>query len=299
MTSNTQLLELAGVPVICSPPANTQATAPLIILWHGFGVPNSEEILATTLPLSQVQAWKVYLGLPLFGKRLPSGGIEEAMHRYVDDYVLKFLLPIVEQAAEELPAVVNSLQAKFNIDTSKGIGLFGFSAGTEAVLLALTRSDIKVSAAVVAGAGKNLEMFVNAYEQYFDTLQTQFPWMEEKHKTYRWSKESETAKQCLDFDAVIQQVVKRDSQPALLFIHGAQDEIFPVSDIEKIYAALKPHYQQRQSEERLSLEIFQNLKHQIDIEAASESPEISKDIITLQSTVANWFAKYLNPFLSL
>lgn len=293
MTSNTELLELAGVPAICSPPANPEVTAPLIVLWHGFGVPNSEEILAQTLPLSQVQAWKVYLGLPLFGKRLPSGGIEEAMRQYVDDYVLKFLLPIVEQAAEELPAVVNSLQAKFNIDTSKGIGLFGFSAGTEAVLLALAQSNIKVNAAVFAGAGKNLEMFVNAYEQYFDTLQAQFPWMEEKHKTYQWSKESEAAKQRLDLDAVIQQVVKRDSQLALLFVHGAQDEIFPVSDIEKIYATLKPHYQQHQAEEQLSLSIFQNLKHQIDIQAASDSPEISKDITALESTVVNWFKKYL------
>lgn len=292
--SNTQLLELAGIPVVCSPPANPELSAPLIVLWHGFGVPNSEEILATTLPLSQVQAWKVYLGLPLFGKRLPSGGIEEVMRRYVDDYVLKFLLPIVEQAAEELPAVVESLQAKFNIDTNKGIGLFGFSAGTEAVLLALAQSNIKVSAAVVAGVGRNLETFVNAYEQYFDTVKTQFPWIEETHKTYNWSKESEAAKQRLNFDTVIQQIAKRNLQPALLFVHGAQDEIFPVSDVEKMYAALKPHYQQRQAEERLSLEVFQHLKHQIDISATSDSPEISKDITALENAVANWFTKYLN-----
>ena len=65
--SNKQFLELAGVPVIVKPPANPNIPAPLIILWHGFGIPNNEELLAEVLPLEEVQAWKAYLGLPLFG----------------------------------------------------------------------------------------------------------------------------------------------------------------------------------------------------------------------------------------
>lgn len=65
--SNIESLELAGVPVVVRPPANPSLPATLIVLWHGFGVPNSEEMLAETLPLEEVQAWKAYLGLPLFG----------------------------------------------------------------------------------------------------------------------------------------------------------------------------------------------------------------------------------------
>ena len=54
--NSIQTLELAGVPVVVRPPVNTRKPAPLIILWHGFGVPNSEEMLAEVLPLENVQA---------------------------------------------------------------------------------------------------------------------------------------------------------------------------------------------------------------------------------------------------
>ena len=60
---------LAGVPAILRIPA--QAQKPPIVLWHGFGPPASEQALMQALPLDEVPAVKVYLGLPLFGKRAP------------------------------------------------------------------------------------------------------------------------------------------------------------------------------------------------------------------------------------
>jgi hypothetical protein len=108
--STTESLELAGVPLVLRPPADPSLPAPLILLWHGFGKPNSEELLAETFPLEAVQAWKAYLGLPLFGKRLLSGGVEEIMRLQLEDYVLQLLLPVIEQAMGELPNVVQALQ---------------------------------------------------------------------------------------------------------------------------------------------------------------------------------------------
>ena len=96
--SNIEFLEVAGVLVVVHPPANPTLPAPLIVLWYGFGVPNSEEMLAETLPLEEVQARIVYFGLPPFGKRLSAGAIEEVMRRQVKDYVLQLLRPVVEQA---------------------------------------------------------------------------------------------------------------------------------------------------------------------------------------------------------
>ena len=58
--SSLKSLELAGVPVVVRSPTNLEKPAPLIVLWHGFGMPNSEEILAETLPLEEVHAWKAY-----------------------------------------------------------------------------------------------------------------------------------------------------------------------------------------------------------------------------------------------
>lgn len=69
--SNLEFFQVAGIPMVVRPPANPRSSAPLILLWHGFGIPNSEEMLAEVLPLNEVQAWKAYLGLPLFGRRLP------------------------------------------------------------------------------------------------------------------------------------------------------------------------------------------------------------------------------------
>src|SRR5690606_22117758 len=63
-------VELAGVPAIIRVP--DRIAAPPIVLWHGFGPPASEEALMDLLPMDEVPAVKVYLGLPLFGKRAPA-----------------------------------------------------------------------------------------------------------------------------------------------------------------------------------------------------------------------------------
>ncbi|HEY9833682.1 MAG TPA: hypothetical protein V6D26_24235, partial [Stenomitos sp.] len=154
MMSSLESLELAGVPVLVRPPANPSLSAPLIVLWHGAGIPGSEEMLAELLPLEEMQAWKAYLGLPLFGKRLPVGGTDEMRRRQLKDYVLQALLPTVEQAMQELPDVVRALQARFSIDDREGIGLFGFSVGGIAALLTLLESPLPITTAVLAGVTK-------------------------------------------------------------------------------------------------------------------------------------------------
>src|SRR5579859_3406137 len=63
---------LAGVPAILRIPEHIRK--PPIILWHGFGPPASEETMMDALPLDEVDAVKVYLGLPLFGARALAGG---------------------------------------------------------------------------------------------------------------------------------------------------------------------------------------------------------------------------------
>src|SRR5688572_18444380 len=63
---------LGTTPALLRVPS--RITHPPIILWHGFGPPDSERALMTVLPLDEVPAVKVYLGLPMFGTRaLPEG----------------------------------------------------------------------------------------------------------------------------------------------------------------------------------------------------------------------------------
>ncbi len=291
---NIECLELAGVPMVIRPPAHPTAPAPLIVLWHGYGIPDSEEVLAELLPLEQVQAWKVYLGLPMFGKRLPSGGNDEMMRRQLEDYVLRLLLPIIEQAMQELPTVVQALASQFSINVKDGIGLFGFSIGGLAALLTLVESPLPIKTAVLAGVTKNLVAAVDNYERAvqsaYPTLKEQFPWVEEH---YRWTAESELAKQRLDFVARASEITRRKPLSAVLFVHGLQDEIFAVSEVEELYAALAPYYKKCDLTEYLSLKTFEHLKHQLDGKAAQNSPEMQQDITELKQVVTEWFSQYL------
>jgi pimeloyl-ACP methyl ester carboxylesterase len=292
--SNIESLELAGVPMVIRPPANPSLKAPLIVLWHGAGIPNSEKELAEIVPLENVQAWKAYLGLPMFGKRLPVGGTDEIMRRQLDDYLLQALLPVIEPAMQELPRVVRALQARFSIDEREGIGLFGFSVGGLTALLTLLESSLPITTAVLAGVTKNLVSVVSNYERIvqatYPTLKEQFPWVE---KHYRWSVESEVAKQRLDFVARASEIQKRKPTPAILFVHGSQDEIFAVSEVEELFATLEPYYEQTNQVKRLSMQTFKHLKHNLDLEAAKNSPAMQQDLAELQQVVTMWFNQYL------
>lgn len=295
--SNLESLELAGVPIVLRPPPNPSLRAPLIILWHGFGVPNSEEMVAETLPLEEVQAWKAYLGLPLFGLRLPADGVNEIMQRQLGDYVLQLLLPVIEQAMQELPSVVKALQAQLDINDRAGIGLFGFSAGGLAAMLTLVESPLPIKTVVLAGVTKDLVSAVDTYErktrQYYSTLKEQFPWITEHHTQYQWSEASQVAKQRLDFVARASEITQRHPMPAVLFVHGEQDDTYPVSNIEKLYAALAPYYEQANQTERLSMRTFMHLGHQLDLEAAKNSPDVQQDLAELQQVVTTWFSQYI------
>jgi hypothetical protein len=74
---------LAGVPATLRVPESV--SRPPVVLWHGFGPPDSERALMEALPLDDVPAIKVYLGLPLFGARMPAEGMREVVRRQNED----------------------------------------------------------------------------------------------------------------------------------------------------------------------------------------------------------------------
>ena len=72
----------AGVPYVALPPGERgdgQVPAPLIIAWHLNDPPRSAAAMAAALPLAAVTAWRVYLDLPMHGRRQLPGGLEEFM----------------------------------------------------------------------------------------------------------------------------------------------------------------------------------------------------------------------------
>jgi hypothetical protein len=88
----------AGVPYVVLPPAGRQdgrEPAPLIVAWHLNDPPRSAAAMASALSLVAVPAWRVYLDLPMHGRRQLPGGLEEFMRLGYQDAVLKAFEPQV------------------------------------------------------------------------------------------------------------------------------------------------------------------------------------------------------------
>ncbi len=273
-------LEVAGVPVVLRFPEKLEKPAPLIILWHGLNTPNSEQTLSETIPLKGVNAWKAYLGLPLFGARMPEGGIDELTRRVREDYLLQLFLPVVEGAVRELPNVVESLYSSFDIQSDFGIGLFGFSAGGFAAMLALAESKIPIKAAVLAGVSKDISSAIRATEQF-------------NNCEYRWSEASLAASRRIDFLSRVEEIVTNAQLPAMLFLHGGNDEIFAPDEVQQLYAAMCPYYDRAGYPERLSLKIFSHLQHQLEPPTDEINQALRANYWALQTAAANWFAANL------
>jgi pimeloyl-ACP methyl ester carboxylesterase len=145
--------DLDGVPALVRIPP--RVSMPPIVLWHGFGPPDSEAALMALLPLDEVPAVKVYPGLPLFGRRAPDDPAALAK-RQSEDLATGVYEPVVMGAAHELPRVVGALRRQGCLAEGQAIGLFGFSAGGAAALYALAEREVPVATGVVLNASTGL-----------------------------------------------------------------------------------------------------------------------------------------------
>ena len=287
-------VSLAGAPAIVRPPQSDGGGAPVIVLWHGFGPPGSKKALADLLPLDDVPAWKVYPDLPLFGERLPEGGIDELTRRQLSDYVLDLLLPIAEQAVVELPQLVREVERQYGADASGGIGLFGFSGGAATAIHALLDGSVPVRAAVFAGAPPSLGVAVANVERGMraeaERLRASYDWFEDRMLTYEWTEASEAARSQFDLRGRAPEVAAADRPPAVLLLHGQRDEMFAVDDAEAIGEALRAAYRESGASERTEVRTFPHLMHHLDPEAGTDA---ERDLADLREAVVGWYNRYL------
>src|SRR6266567_4665033 len=121
----------ADVPYVALPPAaprRGREPAPLIIIWHLNDPPRSAAAMASALPLAGVTAWRVYLDLPMHGRRQLPGGLDEFMRLGYQDAVLRAFEPQVTQAVNEFAAVLAGIRAQLPV-TDGPIGVAGASVG--------------------------------------------------------------------------------------------------------------------------------------------------------------------------
>ena len=261
---------LAGVPALVRIPRSI--TKPPIILWHGFGSPDSERALMDALPLDEVPAVKVYLGLPLFGARLPAGGNAELGRRQATDLASLLFEPSVMGAANELSSVLKALEAHGCVKAHDAIGLFGFSAGGAAVLFALAEAQVPVSAVVTLNASTGLTASVNAFER---AMKQPFAWTDRARQLARQS----------DAPGRAQDIAAGQPLPSLLIIHGNEDAMLTPQVARTLNDALAPFYQRAKAGQRLQLELVPGMTH---------TWADAEHIEPLRKSIAAWFDRYLS-----
>lgn len=235
---------LASVPALMRVPS--KVSRPPILLWHGFGPPGSERALMEALPLDDVPAIKIYLGLPQFGAREAPGGREDMMRRQAEDLGRLVFEPVVVGAAQELPSVIAALQERQCVRAQDKVGLFGFSAGGAAALLALAEGKAPVGTAVVVNASTGLTASVQAYER---ATKQQYTWSDYTRELARRT------------DAIGRAGDIARNRPALLILHGTDDAMLDSQSAVALRDALAPFYRRAGSEQRLRLTLVDGLSH--------------------------------------
>lgn len=216
----------AGIPFVALPPAAGVHPAPLVLGLHAFEPPRGEAALAGTVPMASLPAWRVYPGLPLFGARLPEGGVREIGRRGESDYLMELFGPVVEGAAAELPRLVAELRSLFPI-TDDPVGLVGVGAGASAALLSLAEGDLPVGAAALINPVADPAPVLAARERNHGT-------------PYAWTEESLAVRERFDFTARSADVAQ-DRVPTLI-VSGGRDDVLPPEHGRDLHDALRAEF---------------------------------------------------------
>jgi pimeloyl-ACP methyl ester carboxylesterase len=177
--------------------------------------------MAAALPLRGVEAWRVYLGLPLSGNRLPAGGLDAFLALGFEDAVSKLYGPTVRQAVNEFPGALASLRGEHRLAEGR-IAVIGASIGAMVALDVLASGELAVSAIALVSPALRLASVVATNERLFGV-------------TYKWSDDARTVAAELDFVARAPELAQQGG-PTLLVV-GAEDDKEGIADPAEELAA--------------------------------------------------------------
>jgi predicted esterase len=279
--SQTRTLEhvsIGDIPVVISKPAYITSATRLVVLFHGFGPPGDPEQLAEAIPLDDTSFFGVYVNLPLVAKRLPAGGVDELRRVQLDDFVNGLYFRSISGAARELSTVVHFVETNYGLNSSHGVGLFGFSAGGSAALLSLTQSDVPISCVVVVNAPLSVRQNVAVWER-------------ELKRKFAWDEKSELAAATFDVLTHANDIARRKPRPAILFLQGDQDEHLAVLPVRDVGAALRKSYGADHS--KIDFRILPDLSHNFAPVAKNDNGQRISDSAPIREASLAWFKKWL------
>jgi pimeloyl-ACP methyl ester carboxylesterase len=266
----------AGVPYVAVPPLRAdRENAPLVVAWHLMDPPRTPAAFQAAIPLDGLDAWRVYLTLPMFGERMRAGGMDEIFGLMGEDAVLKFYGPVELDAAAEFPAALADLQSQLAI-MSTSLGLMGGSAGGAVVQTLLAEADLDVRAAVLISPVVRLRDLIDSFEQI----------------TYQWSPESDAVAARLDFVARAGEIARRRPGLPIRTIAGADDEacmLDPIREQEAAFAGLAASG----TPIRADLQILDGMGHGVADEPGIEPAPQNTDAVRVDALATEWFREHL------
>ena len=243
----------AGVPFLAVPPERPRDGAPTVLAWHLMDAPRTEVAMAAALPLAGLDAWRVYLGLPLCGARLPEGGWDEVVQRGMRDAVLELHGPVASQAVEELPAALEALRAEVGAGTGP-LAVLGGSIGSAVAQLAVVEAGLQVDAAVLVSPVTRLSAVVEAMSRHYGI-------------TYAWTDASRAVADRLDLVTRAEAFVAA-GQPAVHLVVGADDDAEGfLHPAQELAAALHERYD---DPARVALSVLPAMEHALAEEPGLE-----------------------------
>ena len=268
----------AGVPFVAVPPSTAlPESAPIVIAWHLMDPPRTEAALAATLPLDGLDAWRIYLGLPLFGSRTPAGGPEEIMRLGMEDAVLNLYAPAIAGAAAEFPGALRELRTQFGLG-SDVVGLLGGSAGAAVAQLVMAEGDIDVAGAVLVSPMIQLRPTVAAVGRQMGV-------------DYPWQDASNAVADRLDFVARAGEIASRQHEPPIMLIVGDADDAELLESARGMHAELDRLYV---NPDRVRLVTLAGMPHALADEPGIEPAPQNANAAEVDRFAVQWFRQYLN-----
>lgn len=267
--------QAAGVPFVALPPATARPSAPVVVAWHLLDPPRTEAAFAAAVPLHGLDAWRIYLGLPLTGSRTPPGGWDELARLGYEDAVLKLDMPIVYGAAEEFGLVFRALRDRLRLDGG-AIGVMGGSVGAAVAQLLLAEGEIDATAAVLISPTVQLRRSIEAMAQRFGI-------------SYNWSNDSRAVADRLDFVARAAEIANR-SQPAVLLVVGEEDDPALSASAAEMATALRQSYG---TADRALVVSVPQMEHALADEPGLEPAPQASHAAMVDLLATQWFQQHL------
>jgi dienelactone hydrolase len=264
----------AGVPFTALPPRDDAALAPLVVIWHLLDPPRTDSAMAAALPMAALPAWRLYLGLPLTGRRLPAGGFEDLMRLGYADGVLNLLGPILSQAAGEAPAAVAAVRTQLGVADGP-IGVAGGSLGGGVVMEVITEGVLPVSAAALVNPLVRVPSAVAASERIFDFQ-------------YEWTDASRAVADRFEFLRRAAEIAT--AELALLLVSGEEDHPDFRADAEALQRELASRYSDRS---RVRLQRVPGIPHHMAEPPGVEPALQNAHAAAVDAALISWFTEYL------